>query len=49
MFYKALGMVVWKVGLAYLRRRYGRALRIALVAGIATVAVGGYLAARSGE
>jgi len=47
MFYKALGFAVWKLGISYLRRRYGRRLRVALVAAIGTVLVAGYLAARS--
>jgi hypothetical protein len=49
MFYKLLGMAVWKFGTAYVRRNYGRQLRLAAIAGIATIAVAGYLATRSGE
>jgi hypothetical protein len=49
MFYKALGFAVWKLGVAYVRRNYGRQIRIAVIAGIASIAVAGYLAARSGE
>ena len=49
MFYRLLGMAVWKFVSAYLRERYGRRLRTAAVLAILTVAVGGYLAARSGE
>jgi hypothetical protein len=49
MFYKLLGMAVWKFGLAYVRRNYGRQLRLAAIAGVIAVAVAGYLATRSGE
>ena len=50
MFYKAFGYVVWNLGVAYLRRRYARQIKIALALGIASVATAGYLAAtRSGE
>jgi hypothetical protein len=49
MFYKLLGMAVWKVGVRYLRRNYGRQLRAAAVLGLLSVAVAGYLAARSGD
>jgi len=45
--YKALGFVVWRGGMWYLRRRYGRAQRLgagALAAG--TVAAVAALAAR---
>jgi hypothetical protein len=49
MFYKAFGYVVWNLGVAYLRRRYGRRIKVAIVVGIASVATAGYLATRSGE
>jgi hypothetical protein len=49
MLYKAVGYVVWKFALAYVRQRYGRTIRVALIGGIATIAVGAYLATRSGE
>jgi hypothetical protein len=49
MFYRLLGMVVWKVGVRYVRRNYGRRLRAALVLGVLSVAVAGYLASRSGD
>ena len=49
MFYKALGFAVWKLGVAYVRRNYGRQLRLAALLGILALGVGGYLAARSGE
>jgi hypothetical protein len=47
MFYKALGFAVWKLSVAYVRRRYGRQIRIAALVGIASIAVAGYLATRS--
>lgn len=49
MFYKALGFVVWKLGVAYARRRFGRQLRVAAVLGVAAIAAAGYLATRSSE
>jgi hypothetical protein len=49
MFYKALGYAVWNLGLADLRRRYARRLKIAIVLGIASVAIASYLGARSGD
>jgi hypothetical protein len=49
MFYKFLGMVVWKFAISYVRQNYGRQLRIAAVLGLVALGVGGYLAARSGE
>jgi hypothetical protein len=49
MFYKALGFAVWKLGTAYLRRRFGRTVRIAAALGLVSIAVGGYLATRSSE
>jgi hypothetical protein len=48
MFYKALGFVVWKLGVAYIRRRYARTAKIAAVLGLATV-VAAYIATRSSE
>jgi hypothetical protein len=49
MFYKALGFAVWKLGLAYIRRRYARQAKI--VAGLAVISIvaAGYLATRSGS
>jgi hypothetical protein len=47
--YKALGFVVWKGGLWYLRRRYGLARRVgtgALAAGLVAVAGAAALARR---
>jgi hypothetical protein len=49
MFYRLLGMAVWKIGVRYVRRYYGRQLRTAAVLAVITIAVAGYLAARSGE
>jgi hypothetical protein len=49
MFYKALGFTVWKLGIAYLRRRYGRQVKIALALGIASVVAAAYFGARSDE
>jgi hypothetical protein len=47
MFYKAIGFTVWKLGTAYLRRRFGAQLKLAALAGLASVVAAGYLAARS--
>jgi hypothetical protein len=49
MFYKLLGMAVWKFASRYVRRNYGRQLRAAAVLGILSVAIAVYLAGRSGE
>lgn len=49
MFYRLLGMAVWKFATAYVRQRYARRLRVVAVLGVMTVAIAGYLAARSGE
>ena len=49
MFYKLLGMAMWKFASAYVRQNYGRQIRIAAIGGIAAVAIAGYLATRSGE
>jgi hypothetical protein len=48
MFYKALGFAVWKLGVAYVRRRYGRQLRIAALLAVAAV-LAGFIASRSGD
>lgn len=47
MFYKAIGFVTWKLATAYLRRRMGSYVRVVAVAGVASVLIGGYLAARN--
>jgi hypothetical protein len=45
--YKALGFVVWRGGMWYLRRRYGMARRIgAGVLGTGTLATAGLVAAQ---
>ena len=49
MFYKALGFAVWKLGVAYVRRNYGRQLRAAAALGVVALGVGAYLATRSNE
>ncbi|HZO61086.1 MAG TPA: hypothetical protein VFB51_15470 [Solirubrobacterales bacterium] len=49
MFYRALGLVVWKLALKYLRERYGRvrkpAAALTVVAAIAAI----YVATRGGD
>lgn len=47
MFYKLLGMAVWKVGSRYVRRNYGRQLRAAGALAVLSLVVGAYLATRS--
>jgi hypothetical protein len=49
MFYRLLGMAVWKVVTAYVRQRYGRQLRTAAVLVVLTGGVAAYLATRSGD
>jgi hypothetical protein len=49
MFYRLLGMAVWKVGVRYVRRNYGRQLRAAFALGVLAIGVAGYIATRSGE
>jgi hypothetical protein len=49
MFYKALGFAVWKLGIAYLRRRYARPAKIAVVLGLASLLGAAYIATRSSE
>ena len=50
MAYKLLGMLVWKVGKLFLRRRYGAAMapRPVLVGGVLALVVGVLLLARRG-
>jgi hypothetical protein len=48
-FYKALGFAVWKLGIAYLRRRYARPAKIALALGLASLIAAAYIATRSSE
>ena len=45
-FYKAIGFVTWKLGTAYLRRRFGRHARVAVLVAVASALVAGYLATR---
>jgi hypothetical protein len=49
MFYRLIGMAVWKFASAYVRQRYSRKLRAGLALVVLSVAVAGYLASRSGE
>jgi hypothetical protein len=54
MFYKLIGMVVWKLGSRYVRRNYGRRnygrqLRAAAVFVVLAAVTGGYLATRSAD
>ena len=49
MFYRLIGMAVWKFATAYIRQKYGTRLRAAAVVGVLSVAVGGYLASRNGD
>ena len=49
MFYKALGFIVWRFAVAYVRQNYGRRIRLVLIAGAASLVAAGYLAARSGD
>ena len=49
MFYRFIGMAVWKFASAYIRNKYGRQLRAGAALGVLTIGVAAYLAARSGE
>jgi hypothetical protein len=50
MFYKALGYVVWKFALTYVRQTYGRKIRMGLIAGaVGGLFLAGYLASRSSD
>jgi hypothetical protein len=44
--YAVIGKSVVKLGVAYVRRRYGTQLRFALGFGLAALAIGAYLASR---
>ncbi|MEK6251745.1 MAG: hypothetical protein AABM43_07345 [Actinomycetota bacterium] len=46
MIYKAIGKAVVKLGVAFVRRRYGTQLRFAFGFGVAVLAIGAYLASR---
>jgi hypothetical protein len=45
--YDRMGRTAVRFAVVYLRRRYRRELRIAVVAGAALIAVGAYLASRN--
>jgi hypothetical protein len=47
MFYRLLGMAVWKIGSRYVRRNYGRQLRAIVALVVLVVGVAGYTAAKS--
>ena len=47
MFYKALGFVVWKLAMKYLRQRYGRYRKPALALTVAAAIGAIYIATRS--
>jgi heme A synthase len=47
MFYQALGRVVWKFGVAFVRRRYSRQLRALAALTVVSILLGGYLATRT--
>jgi hypothetical protein len=44
--YRAIGKAVVKLGVAFVRERYGTQLRFALGFGVAAVVIGAYLASR---
>ena len=49
MFYRFIGMAVWKFASAYVRRTYGRQLRATVALIALAVGVAGYTAAKSRE
>jgi hypothetical protein len=49
MFYRLLGMAVWKFASAYIRTNYGRQLRATIALIALAVGVAGYTAAKSRE
>jgi hypothetical protein len=49
MFYKALGYVVWKLGLRYMRGRYGRFVKPGAAAATAVAVIAVYVATRGDE
>lgn len=49
MLYRLLGRAVWRFASAHIRHRYGRHLRAAAALAALSLAVAGYLAARSDE
>ena len=46
MFYKALGFAVWKLGLRYVRQRYGRYVKPGAALTVAAAIVAIYIATR---
>ena len=49
MIYKAIGKAVVKLGVAFVRRRYGTQIRFAIGFAAAALAIGAYLASREVE
>jgi hypothetical protein len=49
MFYRLIGMAVWRFASRYVRQTYGRQLRSAFALGVLGAIGAGYLATRSGE
>jgi asparagine N-glycosylation enzyme membrane subunit Stt3 len=49
MFYKALGFAVWKLGVAYMRRRYARQAKVGAMLMLVSLVAVGYMAKRSSE
>ena len=49
MFYRLIGMAVWKFASAYVRGRYGRQLRAIVALTVLALGVAGYAAAKSRE
>jgi asparagine N-glycosylation enzyme membrane subunit Stt3 len=49
MFYKALGFAVWKLGVAYMRRRYARQAKVGAMLMLVSLVAAGYMAKRSSE
>jgi hypothetical protein len=47
MFYRLIGMAVWKFASAYIRSNYGRQLRVIVALVVLVVGVTGYTAAKS--
>jgi hypothetical protein len=47
MFYKALGMVIWKLATAELRRRYARQAKVGAALMVVSLVAVGYMAKRS--
>ena len=47
MFYRFIGMAVWKFASAYVRKNYGKQLRATIALIVLIVGVAGYTAAKS--